>query len=99
MAFIEHTWQRLSMPVAPASGDTVSLTTSFQPFATNCPIPASAMLAKRSFRAEAWGVTNISGAVLSIQSAVFLGTTQLVASPSISLAILANGFFLWPLLI
>ena len=93
MAYEHGIWQRLSTPAAPQGGDTLTISTSWQSFATNVVIPASAFILHRSFRVEAWGTINLTGAVLSIQSQIVLNSTSVISSPTISLAVLSNGGF------
>lgn len=90
MSYVSHAWQRIRTPSAPVGGDTLTISTAYQSFATTVSIPASAWIALRSFRFRCRGVVN-SSISLNIQAALFLNSTQIVASPAVSVSVLSNA--------
>lgn len=90
MSYISHQIQRIRVPSSPLSGDTITLSSSYQAFATTVSLPQSALLANRSFRFDLRGIINV-GVSLTLQVQFLLNSTAIATSPAIAMLALSNA--------
>ena len=90
MASDRSGWQRIRVPSAPLAGDTLTIGTAAQAFASTVPIGVAMFTVGRSFRFEVYGVMSTVAAV-SITAKLYLGQTLLAASPSINVSVLGSN--------